>query len=149
MAALNAEKLAYLNTQKTSATTTASGLVYKIVQKGTGAKPATGTTVYFHYSGFFEDGKLFDSSREEVAKTYNQFNEMRATQGGYNPFPFEIGKKDGMIPGFIEAINMLSFGDKIIAYIPSKLAYGEAGAGGVIPPNATLIFEIEIFEKQK
>lgn len=149
MAALNAEKLAYLNTQKASATTTPSGLVYKIVQKGTAAKPAAGTTVYFHYSGFFEDGKLFDSSRAEVAKTYNQFNEMRATQGGYNPFPFEIGKKDGMIPGFIEAINMLSFGDKIIAYIPSKLAYGEAGAGGVIPPNATLIFEIEIFEKQK
>ncbi|GGA86432.1 peptidylprolyl isomerase [Flavobacterium palustre] len=148
IAALNAEKVAYLNNQKTGATTTPSGLVYKITQKGNGAKPAAGTTVYFHYSGFFEDGNLFDSSLESVAKSYDKFNEMRAMQGGYNPFPFEIGKKDGMIPGFIEAINLLSFGDKMIAYIPSKLAYGESGAGGVIPPNATLIFELEIFDKQ-
>lgn len=148
MAALTAEKVAYLNNQKTTATTSPSGLIYKITQKGTGTKPAAGTTVYFHYSGYFEDGKLFDSSREEIAKTYNVYNEMRAMQGGYNPFPFEIGKKDGMIPGFIEAINLLSFGDKMIAYIPSKLAYGESGAGGVIPPNATLIFELEIFDKQ-
>ncbi|MFA9190036.1 peptidylprolyl isomerase [Flavobacterium sp. FZUC8N2.13] len=148
MAALVTEKVAYLNTQKATATTTPSGLVYKIIQKGTGIKPAAGTTVYFHYTGFLEDGNLFDSSREEVAKEYSKHNEMRAMQGGYNPFPFEIGKKDGMIPGFIEAIDLLSFGDKIIAFIPSKLAYGESGAGGVIPPNATLIFEIEIFEKQ-
>ncbi|MEL1240521.1 peptidylprolyl isomerase [Flavobacterium flavipallidum] len=148
MAALTTEKVAYLNSQKTTAITTPSGLSYKITQKGNGAKPAAGTTVYFHYSGFFEDGKLFDSSREEIAKTYNVYNEMRATQGGYNPFPFEIGKKDGMIPGFIEAINLLSFGDKMIAFIPAKLAYGESGAGGVIPPNATLIFELEIFDKQ-
>jgi len=148
MAALVTEKVAYFNTQKATATTTPSGLVYKIVQKGTGAKPAAGTTVYFHYTGFFEDGNLFDSSREEVAKSYNKYDERRAMQGGYNPFPFEIGKKDGMIPGFIEAINLLSFGDKMIAFIPSKLAYGESGAGGVIPPNATLIFELEIFDKQ-
>ena len=148
IAALTAEKVAYFNNQKTTATTTPSGLVYKITQKGTAVKPAAGSTVYFHYSGFFEDGNLFDSSREEVAKNYDKFNEMRAMQGGYNPFPFEIGKKDGMIPGFIEAINLLSFGDKMIAYIPAKLAYGESGAGGVIPPNATLIFELEIFDKQ-
>lgn len=148
IAALLTEKVAYFNNQKATATTTPSGLAYKIVQKGTGAKPAAGTTVYFHYSGFFDDGNLFDSSREEIAKIYDKHNEMRAMQGGYNPFPFEIGKKDGMIPGFIEAINLLSFGDKIIAFIPSKLAYGESGAGGVIPPNATLIFELEIFDKQ-
>jgi len=146
--ALNTEKVNYFNSQKASATTTPSGLMYKITQKGTGAKPAAGTTVFFHYSGFFEDGNLFDSSREEVAKTYYKYNEMRAMQGGYNPFPFEIGKKDGMIPGFLEAINLLSFGDKMIAFIPAKLAYGESGAGGVIPPNATLIFELEIFDKQ-
>jgi cyclophilin family peptidyl-prolyl cis-trans isomerase len=148
IAALNTEKANYFNSQKASATTTPSGLMYKITQKGTGAKPAAGTTVFFHYSGFFEDGNLFDSSREEIAKTYDKYNEMRAMQGGYNPFPFEIGKKDGMIPGFLEAINLLSFGDKMIAFIPAKLAYGESGAGGVIPPNATLIFELEIFDKQ-
>ncbi|MEO8252971.1 MAG: peptidylprolyl isomerase [Flavobacterium sp.] len=149
MAVLITEKKAYFDAQKASATAAPSGLVYKIIQKGTGVKPAAGTTVYFHYSGFFEDGNLFDSSHEEVAKAYNKYDERRAAQGGYNPFPFEIGKKDGMIPGFIEAIDLLSFGDKIIAYIPAKLAYGAEGAGGVIPPNATLIFEIEIFDKQK
>lgn len=148
MAALMAEKVTYFNNLKATATTTPSGLVYKITEKGTGVKPAAGTTIYFHYSGFLEDGKLFDSSREEIAKAYNQHNEMRAMQGGYKPFPFEAGKKDGMIPGFTEAIDLLSFGDKITAFIPAKLAYGESGAGGVIPPNATLIFEIEIFDKQ-
>ena len=148
MAALMAEKVAYFNNLKTTATTTPSGLIYKITEKGTGVKPVAGTTIYFHYSGFLEDGKLFDSSHEEVAKTYNQHNEMRAMQGGYKPFPFEAGKKDGMIRGFTEAIDLLSFGDKITAFIPAKLAYGESGAGGVIPPNATLIFEIEIFDKQ-
>lgn len=148
MAALITEKVTSFNDLKATATTTPSGLVYKITQKGTGVKPVAGTTVYFHYSGFFEDGNLFDSSREEVAKAYDKYNEMRAMQGGYKPFPFEIGKKDGMIPGFIEAINLLSFGDKITAFIPAKLAYGESGAGGVIPPNATLIFEMEIFDKQ-
>lgn len=148
IAALITEKVNYFNSQKATATTTPSGLMYKITQKGTGAKPAAGTTVYFHYSGFFEDGNLFDSSITEVAKTYDKYNEMRFMQGGYNPFPFEIGKKDGMIPGFIEAINLLSFGDKMTVFIPAKLAYGESGAGGVIPPNATLIFELEIFDKQ-
>lgn len=148
MATAAKEKADYLNNQKATATTTPSGLVYKITQKGTGAKPAEGTTVFFHYSGYLEDGKLFDSSVVDVAKANNQYNEMRDMQGGYKPFPFQIGKKDGMIPGFIEAINLLSFGDKIIAYIPSKLGYGERGAGEVIPPNATLVFEIEIFEKQ-
>lgn len=148
IAALITEKVNNFNSQKATATTTPSGLMYKITQKGSGAKPAAGTTVYFHYSGFFEDGNLFDSSITEVAKTYDKYNEMRFMQGGYNPFPFEIGKKDGMIPGFIEAINLLSFGDKMTAFIPAKLAYGESGAGGVIPPNATLIFELEIFNKQ-
>jgi cyclophilin family peptidyl-prolyl cis-trans isomerase len=148
MDAVIAEKVAYFNTIKTTATTTPSGLIYKITQKGTGTKPVDGSTFYFHYAGYFEDGNLFDSSNEEIAQAYDKFDERRAAQGGYNPFPFKAGKKDGMIPGFLEAINLLSFGDKIIVFIPSNLAYGETGAGGVIPPNATLIFEIEIFDKQ-
>jgi len=52
-----------------------------------------------------------------------------------------------MIPGFLEGLSLLSFGEKAIIYLPSNLAYGERGAGGVIPPNATLIFEIEMIEK--
>ncbi|MBX9807653.1 MAG: FKBP-type peptidyl-prolyl cis-trans isomerase, partial [Flavobacteriaceae bacterium] len=127
---------------------TPSGLAYKITQKGTGIKPADGTTFYFNYAGYFEDGTLFDSSYEEVCKTYGKFDANRASQNGYRAFPFEAGKKDGMIPGFLEGLSLISYGEKAIIYIPSKLAYGEQGAGGVIPPNATLIFEIEMIENQ-
>lgn len=138
-------KASYFAQEKTTGTTTESGLIYKITQKGTGVKPATGTSVNINYAGYFEDGNLFDSNYEEVAKAYGKHDPNRAAQGGYNAFPFEIGQQ-GMIPGFLEGLNQLSFGDKALVFIPSKLAYGENGAGGVIPPNATLIFEIEMNE---
>ncbi len=143
-----AAKNAYLAEIKKTATTTASGLTYKIIQKGTGVKPADGTTFFFHYAGYFEDGTLFDSSYEELSKAYGKYDENRAAQNGYQAFPFEAGKKDGMIPGFLEGLNLMGYGDKAVIFIPSNLAYGERGAGGVIPPNATLIFELELFEKQ-
>lgn len=141
-------KAAYLATAKAGATTTPSGLAYKIVQKGTGVKPADGTTFYFHYAGYFEDGSLFDSSYEDVSKAYGKYDANRAAQNGYQPFPFQAGKKDGMIPGFLEGLSLMSFGDKAVIFIPSKLAYGEKGAGrGVIPPNTNLVFELEMIEK--
>ncbi|MDG2433443.1 peptidylprolyl isomerase, partial [Flavobacterium sp.] len=142
-----AKKLAYFNEMKASATTTPSGLTYKIVKTGTGIKPVDGATFYFHYAGYFEDGTLFDSSYEDVCKEYGTYDPNRAKQNGYNPFPFQAGKKDGMIPGFIEGLSLINYGDKAILFLPPALGYGERGAGGVIPPNATLIFEIEMFEK--
>ncbi len=141
-------KAAYLATEKATATTTPSGLAYKITQKGTGVKPADGTTFFFNYAGYFEDGSLFDSSYADVCKTYGKYDANRDSQGGYKGFPFEAGKKDGMIPGFLEGLSLISFGEKAIIYLPAKLAYGEAGAGGVIPPNSTLIFEIEMIESK-
>jgi cyclophilin family peptidyl-prolyl cis-trans isomerase len=141
-------KKAYLAATKATATTTPSGLAYKITQKGTGVKPANGTTFYFHYAGYFEDGTLFDSSYEDVCKNYGKYDANRAAQNGYQAFPFEAGKKDGMIPGFIEGLENMSFGDKAVVFIPSNLAYGERGAGSVIPPNTTLVFELEMLEKQ-
>lgn len=143
-----AAKKAYLAATKATATTTPSGLAYKIIEKGTGVKPANGTTFYFHYAGYFEDGTLFDSSYEAVNKSYGKFDANRAAQNGYQAFPFEAGKKDGMIPGFIEGLENMAFGDKAVVFIPSNLAYGERGAGGVIPPNTTLVFELEMLEKQ-
>ena len=143
-----AAKKAYLAATKATATTTPSGLAYKITQKGTGVKPANGTTFYFHYAGYFEDGTLFDSSYEDVCKNYGKYDANRAAQNGYQAFPFEAGKKDGMIPGFIEGLENMSFGDKAVVFIPSNLAYGETGAGSVIPPNTTLVFELEMLEKQ-
>ena len=143
-----ADKAAYFTTTKANATTTASGLKYVITQKGTGVKGAEGSTIYFHYAGYFEDGNLFDSSMPSVAKSYGKYDSNRDAQGGYKAFPFTVGKKDGMIPGFIEALNIMTDGEKAIFFLPSNLAYGEGGAGGVIPPNATLVFEIETYSKQ-
>lgn len=141
-----AAKVKYLNDVKATATETTSGLKYKIIPNATGKKPAEGTNVFIHYAGYLEDGSLFDSSYENVNKEFGKFDENRAKQNGYQPFPFQYGKKEGLIPGFIEALNMMNFGDKIIAFIPSKLGYGERGAGNVIPPNSNIIFEIEMLE---
>ncbi|MFV5701805.1 peptidylprolyl isomerase [Flavobacterium sp. XS2P12] len=141
-------KTAYLAAAKATATTTTTGLAYKIVQKGSGVKPADGTTFYFHYAGYFEDGTLFDSSYENVSKDYGKYDANRAAQNGYQVFPFEAGKKDGMIPGFLEGLALMSFGDKAVIFIPANLAYGQRGAGSVIPPNTNLVFELEMFEKQ-
>jgi peptidyl-prolyl cis-trans isomerase A (cyclophilin A) len=141
-------KAAYFAATKAKATATASGLKYVITQKGSGVKSAEGSTIYFHYAGYFEDGNLFDSSIPAVAKAYGKYDANRDAQKGYQAFPFTVGKKDGMIPGFIEALDMMTDGEKAIFFLPSNLAYGEKGAGGVIPPNATLIFEIETYKTQ-
>ena len=133
--------------EKAKATKTTSGLEFVVTQKGGGKKPAVGTQVYIHYAGFLEDGTLFDSSIEDINKAFGKFDAARAEQHGYQPIPFQAGKKDGLIPGFIEGIEKLAFGDKAVLFIPSHLAYGEAGAGGVIPPNANIIFEVQLLEK--
>jgi cyclophilin family peptidyl-prolyl cis-trans isomerase len=140
------QKVASLATLKAKATKTKSGLQYVITQKGGGKKPTNGAKIFIHYAGFLENGMLFDTSLENVAKTYGKLNPERAAQKGYQPIPFEFGNKTGMIPGFIEGIEQLSFGDKAVIFIPSNLGYGEAGANGVIPPNANIIFEIELLE---
>jgi len=142
------EKAAYFAATKAKATTTASGLKYVVTKKGTGVKGAEGSNIYFHYAGYFEDGNLFDSSIASVAKAYGKYDANRDAQKGYQAFPFAVGKKDGMIPGFIEALDMMTDGEKAIFFLPSNLAYGEKGAGGVIPPNSTLIFEIETYKDQ-
>ena len=143
---IKAAKTASLAAVKTTAIETPSGLKYKITQMAGGKKPVDGTTVYIHYAGFLEDGSLFDSSYESVNKEFGKFDQNRSIQNGYQPFPFQAGKKDGLIPGFIEGLNTLSFGDKATLFIPSKLGYGERGAGNVIPPNSNIIFEIELLE---
>ncbi len=105
---------------------TASGLRYKIEEKGTGEKAEKGKTVSVHYKGMLPDGSVFDSSY-----TRNQ------------PIDFKLGKGQ-VIQGWDEGIQLLSVGDQARFVIPSHLAYGERGAGGAIPPNATLIFDVEL-----
>jgi cyclophilin family peptidyl-prolyl cis-trans isomerase len=140
------QKVASFETLKSKATKTATGLQYVITKKGNGKKPAIGSTIYIHYAGFLENGTLFDSSLEDVSKTFGKFDPARAAANQYIPIPFQAGKKDGLIPGFIEGIEKMAIGDKAVVFIPSHLGYGEAGAGDVIPPNTNIIFEIELMK---
>lgn len=142
------EKVAFFEKNKAEAIKTKSGLQYIIINKGTGKKPTAGTQIFIDYAGFFENGTLFDSSNESVSRDFGKYDEARKAQGGYQPIGFQAGRKDGMIPGFIEGIEQLSFGDRALLFIPSNLAYGEAGAGnGLIPANSPLIFDITLMEK--
>lgn len=141
-------KLKYFAALKAKATKTKSGLEFVITQKSGGKKPKIGTGIFIHYAGFLENGTMFDSSIESACKTFGTFDPNRASQNGYQAIPFQAGRKDGMIPGFIEGIEQLAFGDKAVLFIPSKLGFAEAGAGEVIPPNANLIFEIELMKPQ-
>ena len=136
--------LEMINNAKATGTKTASGLIYKITQKGSGKKPATGTTANINYAGYFEDGTLFDSNIKSIEEIFGKYNPQKDQHNGYAPIPFQMGTKDGMIPGFIEGIEILSIGEKGVFVIPPDLGYGPNGYGGVIPPNATLIFELEI-----
>ena len=105
---------------------TDSGLRYQILQKGTGAKAAKGKNVSVHYKGQLSDGTVFDSSYKRK-----------------EPIDFQLGVGQ-VISGWDEGITLLNVGDKARFVIPSNLAYGERGAGGVIPPGATLIFDVEL-----
>ncbi len=106
--------------------TTASGLKYEKLESGDGAQPQTGQTAMVHYTGMLEDGTVFDSSRERN-----------------RPFSFRIGVGQ-VIRGWDEGVGMMHVGDRWKLIIPPELGYGERGAGGVIPPNATLIFDVEL-----
>jgi len=140
-----AAKVAKLNTVKQSAIKTASGLQYTITQNGSGKKPVDGATVYINYAGYLEDGSLFDSCIEEITKEYGKFDQNRANANGYQPMQAQAGKYQ-FIPGFTEGLNLMTFGDKATFFIPANIAYGARGAGGVIPPNANIIFEVEFLE---
>lgn len=107
---------------------TESGLRYQIIQKGEGAQAQAGQQVSVHYEGSLADGQVFDSSYKR-----NQ------------PIDFQVGVGQ-VIPGWDEGIQLLHIGDKARFVIPSDLGYGAAGAGGVIPPNATLIFVVELLD---
>ena len=127
MARVNAEAgKAFLeeNAKRSEVKTTASGLQYEVIAEGDGNKPSANNTVKVHYTGSLIDGTVFDSS----------------VQRG-EPAVFGVTQ---VIPGWVEALQMMTVGSKWRLFIPSELAYGANGAGNIIGPNATLIFEVEL-----
>ncbi|GAA4325346.1 peptidylprolyl isomerase [Pontixanthobacter gangjinensis] len=123
-----------------------SGLKIYFENKGDGEKPKNGQKILVDYEGYFADGTLFDTNKEELAKEFKVFNERRAAQGGYGSSTMIYGPDAPMIPGFKEGIQQMQVGDEAVVFIPSHLAYGERGAGGVIPPNTDLIFRIKLVD---
>lgn len=129
------EKLMAMNSgseseQSTSSdiVTTASGLKYKDMKVGDGATPQKGQTVFVHYTGTLEDGTKFDSSRDRN-----------------RPLSFKLGKGQ-VIKGWDEGLSTMKVGGRRQLIIPPDLGYGTRGAAGVIPPNATLIFDVELLK---
>ncbi|MCK9155824.1 MAG: FKBP-type peptidyl-prolyl cis-trans isomerase [Paludibacteraceae bacterium] len=114
------------NKEKKGVIETESGLQYEIITAGTGAKPKATNTVRCHYEGTLINGTVFDSSYRR-----NQ------------PADFPVNQ---VIPGWVEALQLMPVGSKWRLYVPSNLAYGEYGAGDQIGPNATLIFDVELLE---
>lgn len=114
-----------------AAVTTASGLSYVDLVVGSGSQPTSGKPVKVHYTGWLENGTKFDSSVDRG-----------------EPFVFTIGAGE-VIPGWDEGVMTMKVGGKRRLIIPSQLGYGAAGAGGVIPPDATLIFEVELLDAAK
>ena len=143
---IKTDKIAFFAQQKASAIKLPSGVAYKITKKGSGKKGADGTTVMLAYAGYLENGMLFDSSDPKLVEAYGKLNPQRAAQNGYQTLPYTFGRGGGMIPGLEEGLSKLGLGDKAIVFIPSNLGYGEKGAGTDIPPNANIIFEIELIE---
>lgn len=120
------EKFLAENGQRPEVVTTPSGLQYEVLQQGEGPKPQAHDQVKVHYTGRLLDGTVFDSSVERG-----------------EPATFGVTQ---VIPGWVEALQMMNAGSRWRLFIPSALAYGPNGAGGAIGPNATLIFDVELLE---
>ena len=120
----------YVTENNITVTPTVSGLYYIETKKGKGTSPSEGQTCYVHYKGMLLDGTVFDSSIERG-----------------EPFPFPLGQGQ-VIKGWDEGIAMMKKGGKALFIIPSSIAYGDRGAGDLIPPYTPLLFEVELVNFQ-
>ena len=146
------KNLALMAEQEAKAVAQPSGIKILKLKEGNGVKPQIGSDVLVNYAGFLRaTGDLFDTNIAEIAKENDAYDAARAAdpQYGYIPYAWKYSPEVGLIAGFKEALLSMKVGDRIRVFIPSALAYGKQGFGnGVIPPDADLMFEIEIVDAQ-
>ena len=146
------KNLALMAEQEAKAVAQPSGIKILKLKEGNGVKPQIGSDVLVNYAGFLRaTGDLFDTNIAEIAKENDAYDAVRAAdpQYGYIPYAWKYSPEVGLIAGFKEALLSMKVGDRIRVFIPSALAYGKQGFGnGVIPPDADLMFEIEIVDAQ-
>ena len=144
------KNLALMAEQEAKAVVQPSGIKILKLKEGNGVKPQIGSDVLVNYAGFLRaTGDLFDTNIAEIAKENDAYDAARAAdpQYGYIPYAWKYSPEVGLIAGFKEALLSMKVGDRIRVFIPSALAYGKQGFGnGVIPPDADLMFEIEIVD---
>lgn len=141
--------VAELQSQKEQATTLPSGLKYVILQEGSGPKPAMGDKVFVNYAGWLENGTLFDTSVDSVARTSENYNRLlQMHRGVFQPAVMDYSTESRLIAGFKEGLLNMKVGDKYRLFIPPHLGYGEQGSGP-IPPNTDMVFDIEILQIQE
>ena len=144
------KNLALMAEQEAKAVAQPSGIKILKLKEGNGVKPQIGSDVLVNYAGFLRaTGDLFDTNIAEIAKENDAYDAARAAdpQYGYIPYAWKYSPEVGLIAGFKEALLSMKVGDRIRVFIPSALAYGKQGFGnGVIPPDADLMFEIEIVD---
>lgn len=146
------KNLALMAEQEAKAVAQPSGIKILKLKEGNGVKPQIGSDVLVNYAGFLRaTGDLFDTNIAEIAKENDAYDAARAAdpQYGYIPYAWKYSPEVGLIAGFKEALLSMKVGDRIRVFIPSALAYGKQSFGnGVIPPDADLMFEIEIVDAQ-
>ena len=144
------KNLAVMAEQEAKAVAQPSGIKILKLKEGNGVKPQIGADILVNYAGFLRaTGDLFDTNIAEIAKENDAYDAARAAdpQYGYIPYAWKYSPEVGLIAGFKEALLSMKVGDRIRVFIPSALAYGKQGFGnGVIPPDADLMFEIEIVD---
>lgn len=146
------KNLALMAEQEAKAVAQPLGIKILKLKEGNGVKPQIGSNVLVNYAGFLRaTGDLFDTNIAEIAKENDAYDAARAAdpQYGYIPYAWKYSPEEGLIAGFKEALLSMKVGDRVRVFIPSALAYGKEGFGnGVIPPNADLVFEIEIVDAE-
>jgi len=140
--------LQFVIDNEASAVILPSGLKIISMKKGNGIKPVIGSKVGVNYAGYFETGDLFDSNIKEIAEICGKYDPRRDQMNMYSPVEMDYSPDASLIAGFKEGLQQMNYGDKILLLIPSHLGYGEQGSRGVIPPNADLLFQLEIVDNK-